>query len=146
MAAHGDHCEQAGTATDPITLSDSEEPYLVSNTDRPESEHHTESDDDALMPHAVLRAHDIYTTFQDRRRIGNKLPHVQLLRSTLLKLAQRLDTTDCNAQVAAAFPTESHISMAARGSVLKGIHADYDSAMQARLMAPAGDANMVPTR
>ena len=88
------------------------------------------------MPHAVLRAHDIYTTFQDRCRIGNKLPHLQLLRSTLLKLAKQLDLSVCTGQVTSAFPAESQASMAARGSVLSGIHSDYDSAMQARLMAP----------
>ena len=96
MAAHSNHCEQAGTATDPIALSDSEEPCLVSDTDSAGSEHDTESNDDALMPHAVLRAHDIYTTFQDMRQIGNKLPHMQLLRSMLLKLVQKLNTTECN--------------------------------------------------
>ena len=54
----------------------------------------------------------------------------------LVKLAQRLDLSVCTEQVTEAFPAESHASMAARGSVLSSIHGDYDSAMQARLMAP----------
>ena len=128
MAEHEDHCEQAGTATDPITLSESEEPHLVSDTDSTDGEQGTESDGDSLVPQAVLRAHDIYTTFQDRHWISNKLPHLQLLRSTLLKLAKQLDLSICTGQVAAAFPAESHASMAARGSVLSGIqcHGDYN--------------------
>ena len=88
------------------------------------------------MPRAVLRAHSIYTEFNDRHQGDHRLQHLQLLRRTLVKLARRLDLSMCTAQVAEAFPTESHASMAARGSVLSGIHGDYDSAMQARLMAP----------
>ena len=88
------------------------------------------------MPRAVMRAHGIYTAFKDRRRDGHRMPHLQLLQRTLIKLARRLDLSVCTAQVSAAFPKESHASMAARGSVLSGIHGDYDSAMKARLTAP----------
>ena len=136
MAVHENHCEQAGTATDPITLSDSEEPHLVSDTDSTDGEHIMESNGDQLMPRAVLRARDMYTIFQGRRRISKTLPHLLLLRRTLIKLAQQSDLPVCTRQVTSAFPAESHASMAARGSVLSGIHGDYDSAMQARLMPP----------
>ena len=44
-AAHAEHCQQEGTAADPITLSDSGEPTLVSDTDTDggDSEHSTQS-------------------------------------------------------------------------------------------------------
>ena len=138
---HSTVSSKASAADDPITLDDSDGPTLVSDTDTDgeDSEHSTqsgESDGDGLMPSAVMRAHNIYTAFKDRHQAGHKLQHLQLLQRTLVKLARRLDLSVCTAQVAEAFPGESHASMAARGSVLSGIHGDYDSAMQARLMAP----------
>jgi len=138
-AARAQHSQQQGTAGDPITLDDSDEPTLMPDTDTSgeSSEHSTQSDaSEGLMPSAVMRARSIYTAFKARHQAGHKLQHLQLLQRTLVKLARRLDLSVCTAQVAEAFPRESHASMAARGSVLSGIHGDYDSAMQARLMAP----------
>ena len=125
----------------PSTLSDSDGPPLMSDTDTDgedswDSTGSGTSDGCNLMPRAVMRAHSIYTAFKDKRQVGLRMPHLQLLQRTLVKLARRLDLSVCTAQVHAAFPKESHASMAARGSVLSGIHGDYDSAMQARLMAP----------
>lgn len=64
------------------------------------------------------------------------MPHLNVLRVTLITLAEQLDWEAATALARATFPNESQHSQAARGLVGLGEHMNYGDAMAARRKCP----------
>ena len=144
--------EQSGSANSPIQISDSDEttladdeaePTLVADDDTTVSDvSQTESDDEPLLPEAVMQAHGLVSAAlqASSARQNNGDPEVAYgddLRTTLLQLSKAMNSRSAYQQVTVRFPTESQASWEARGAAMLAVYADYPSAMQARLKSPS---------
>ena len=120
---------QPGERTHPITLYDSDE-TILGNSD-------TESDNDDMMPEAVIWAANLVSEF--KREQCADIDSIRELRAELVELANTIDAGRALQQVTVRFPSESNMSWEARGAALMEDQPDYSTAMKLRLQSPHQD-------
>ena len=118
-----------GERTHPVTLYDSDE-TILGNSD-------TESNNDNMMPEAVIWAANLVSEF--RREQCADIDSIRELRAELVELANTIDAGRALQQVTVRFRSESNMSWEARGAALMGEQPDYGTSVKLRLQNPHQD-------
>ena len=95
--------------------------------------------DQPLLPEAVIDAQLLLQPMRDAMAHTGGVDSAvrEVVSHQIMEMSESLDYEACNDQVYERFRSESTRSFEARGAVMLGMHADYASALQARIQGPA---------